>query len=364
MIPQETFSLPGVHIFSAGKWNGRDHSEADLDAMVSAFSALRPKGVRPFIKLGHDDEQELLQKEGLPAAGWIENVRRVGKKLYADFVDVPKKIYQLILNKGYRKVSIEVLNELELEGQKYPKFLFSVALLGNELPAVHNLDDLLSMYGLNLKHAGCEKFDAAGSPDILEVTELEKPVNKYKGTAMDLEQLKSELAKEKGATEELRGQIQELTKSVGEFKELFKAAEDARKEAETKLANATQETITARAEKFATDLLAEKLIPKSAEGLVKDFILGKDKFSIDGKEVTKEQSLKEILKLTAEAAKVNFSATTAKGEKDAVDSRDLQAQIDKYAKENNCSYVDAYKAVTRGKNLDAKPLGSASNDEG
>ena len=85
--PAGLFSIKDVEIFSTGTWNGKEITEKDLDNIVDAFSKTK-EVVRPFLKLGHDDNQKLIQNDGLPAAGWVENVRKVGGKLRADFVDI------------------------------------------------------------------------------------------------------------------------------------------------------------------------------------------------------------------------------------------------------------------------------------
>jgi len=101
MKQAELKSVEGVEVFSAGKWNGDIYTIEDLDIMVQAFDETRG-GIQPHIKLGHDDGQKIIQTDGLPAAGWIGNLYRSGEKLYADFVDIPKKVFQLIENKAYR----------------------------------------------------------------------------------------------------------------------------------------------------------------------------------------------------------------------------------------------------------------------
>lgn len=92
----ESFKIQGVEIFSVGNWNGDDYTHDDLYEMVRAFDDNKV-GARPHLKLGHDDKQELIQRDGMPAAGWIEKLYVVGDKLVADFSDIPKKIFELKL---------------------------------------------------------------------------------------------------------------------------------------------------------------------------------------------------------------------------------------------------------------------------
>ena len=130
-------------VFATGTHNGDTYSAADLDAMVEAF----PKaGFKPPIKLGHSDGQKLLKGEELVAAGWIENLRRVGVKLLADFKKVPGKIADLIKAGAFRQKSAEVVWDFPNGKDKFPRVLTGVALLGEHIPAVADLNDIVSLY--------------------------------------------------------------------------------------------------------------------------------------------------------------------------------------------------------------------------
>ncbi len=140
-----TEDIADQEIFATGRWNNDEYGEADLDAMVDAHGKV---GFRPPLKLGHSETQKLLKGEELPAAGWVENLRRVGDKLMADFKAVPKTIADLIRAGGYRKKSAEVYWEYldEKQGTKLPRVLKAVALLGESIPAVTSLKDVVALY--------------------------------------------------------------------------------------------------------------------------------------------------------------------------------------------------------------------------
>lgn len=128
-----------------GKWNGRDYSGADLDAMVSSFSALR--GVYdPPAKLGHNPEQKLLASDGLPAAGWVSNLYRVRDRLVADFKDVPQSVADLIKTGAYKKRSAEIWFNAEFGEKVHRAVLKAVSWLGADAPAVDSLSDVFEMY--------------------------------------------------------------------------------------------------------------------------------------------------------------------------------------------------------------------------
>ena len=108
-------------IFMAGKWNNTIYTEVDIDKIISAFNegVISKDGVP--LKLGHSDKQGILQKNGYAAAGWVESLKRVGKKLIAKFKDIPKVIAELIKNNAYKNVSVELYHDYTypLNGKKY-----------------------------------------------------------------------------------------------------------------------------------------------------------------------------------------------------------------------------------------------------
>lgn len=137
-----------LEIFSTGKWNGADYSDGDLDNMVENFNILGSK-VKAPLKIGHNDKQELVKSDGMPAIGWVQELKRQGNKLIAKVTDIPKKVYELISRKAYRRVSSEIIWNFRDAGNIYKRVLCGVALLGADMPAVSNLSDILGLYSLN-----------------------------------------------------------------------------------------------------------------------------------------------------------------------------------------------------------------------
>lgn len=136
--------IKNVEIFATGTWNGRKYTDKDLDDIVNSFGHV---GFEPPLKLGHNDGQKMLQKDGLPAAGWVENIKKVGSKLVADFKDVPKKIFELLEKKAYKTKSVEIYHNLTVQGGKtFSHVLKAVALLGADIPEVEDLKDVLALY--------------------------------------------------------------------------------------------------------------------------------------------------------------------------------------------------------------------------
>jgi hypothetical protein len=137
--------LNGAHIFSTGLHQGngpgakRTWTETDLDGIVSIFDAAQQAGRVP-LKFGHNEEQAVT--DGQPAIGWVSKLWRDGKKLMANFSDIPTAVYSMIQKGLYKFCSIEVLKNAEYSGKTFPFMLDAVALLGADPPAVNNLADL------------------------------------------------------------------------------------------------------------------------------------------------------------------------------------------------------------------------------
>lgn len=337
--------IKGVEIFSTGKWNGDNYSTDDLKEMVNAFEETKA-GARPYIKLGHDPKQKLLQTDGLPAAGWIDRVYIQGDKLMADFVDIPSKVYALIKQKAYRKVSSEIFWNIKIGAKTYKRMLAAVALLGSDTPGVMNLSDILALY--NQK----DNFEKLAQIDQIELYSLDLDLNKKENLNMKTEaelKLEAELALEKKQKEATETQLKEFkAKQEADEKELaelktFKA------EAEKEKLKLLEEKETAETEKWFSELTQEGL----ATPAMKEFVIesvGPEKKVYTSKNLNKKDVMKEILKLFKASSGVNLDEGSQGGDKGKEDAK-LFAEMDKkakeYAKEKNVSYGQAMKAVMK-----------------
>lgn len=143
-----TMNMSGLEILSVGTWEGINtpagglaFTEEDLDEIVSAYEGNLESRIP--VKLGHGDQALL---DGLPAAGWVTNLRRQGNKLVADIRDIPARIGDLIAQGAWRNRSVELRKGAKLDGKTYKYMLTGLALLGSTLPAVNNLADIESLY--------------------------------------------------------------------------------------------------------------------------------------------------------------------------------------------------------------------------
>ena len=149
----QTININDVEILAVGTWNGKPstktYTRKSLDSIAKSFKELtsdKQLNYEPPIKLGHDDDQKLLQKDGYPSAGYVKAVKRVGDKLVANIKDVPKKIGDIVKARGYKTVSPEIYYDYEMGGNVYPLVLKAVSFLGGDIPAVKTIGDIIAQY--------------------------------------------------------------------------------------------------------------------------------------------------------------------------------------------------------------------------
>lgn len=139
-----------------------------LRDMVAAHKAIGDRLHAP-VKLGHSSPDNLRPK-GLPAFGWVENLRlerdEMGDVLVGDLSQVPEKLAGLMREGAYRTRSVEIREDFEQDGAHYPHVLVGLALLGEELPAVRDLDDVADIFSEELAHA----FEASDGDMCITLT--------------------------------------------------------------------------------------------------------------------------------------------------------------------------------------------------
>ncbi|MEE8606701.1 MAG: hypothetical protein V3S55_03775 [Nitrospiraceae bacterium] len=116
----------------------------ELDEMVESFEQLVPVGgFTPVLKLGHAEAQKFIgQTSGAPNLGIVAKIFREGEKVLANFSNVPDAVINLIKQKRFTNVSVEIVPKMDFDGKTFSQVLTAVALLGAELPAVKGLAEL------------------------------------------------------------------------------------------------------------------------------------------------------------------------------------------------------------------------------
>lgn len=330
--------INGVEIFAEGVWNGHNITQDVLKNIVDAFKSTKDF-IKPSLKLGHNTEQSLLKNDGLPAAGWVSNVYIRGKKLLADFTDIPDKIFELIKRKAYRKVSVEIFSGYSFDGKTYPTLLGAVALLGADMPAVMTLSDIYDRYKLDSKN-----FASILNSDKIEITVFTKDVDSEEEKMIDKEQDKN--------NEDIDKKLSIFQKQLDETKAendlLKKEFSSYKQESETKISLLEIQKQEAEIEKFSLNLQAESLASPSMLPIIKGLISAspsKSEFSIANKKFSVEDGIKELLKIAKETFSINKSEFTQNSKPKEGD--ELENKIEEYIKKNNVSYSTAYREVLK-----------------
>lgn len=332
---KKVFEVDNVEIFKAGKWNGDEYTTKDLDDIVSAHNEVG-NILKPYLKLGHNKDQKFM--DGMPAAGWISNVRRVGDTLVAKLSNIPEKIYQLIQKKAYGRFSSEIYWNLNLSDKKYRRALKAVALLGADTPEVSTLDDFIALYTTddfeklaiyeNLKNE-VQNMEAAD-----RIHELEAQLKEYK--------VKAE------AEKEYTLKINELDIEVKEYKEQLEGIktenETLKKDLEEKAYASKEFEIKNYLE---TKISEGKLMPAQ---LNQYMALAMDdnvkKYSdIEG---TGFDMVKSLLDNSEKVIDFNSQSEHKEIDKKVYSNKDdqLDSQIKKYMKDNKVNYAEAFDAIS------------------
>lgn len=287
--------MPGMiqrlEIFAAGTWepaNGGSVtvSEADLDQMVENFSLLDGTNVvKPHLKLGHTDAQKWFgQKVGIPTLGWISNVWREGKKLFADVSNVPEALLDLIRQGRYHNVSAEIYKPgaIEYEGKKLGHVLSAVAILGTEMPAVKDLAGLAAALF-------ADQFTAKVEAQPLTFNQARTNAGMFTQEQVDSLVAAAVANAKAGVTAEFNGKIADLETQVGV---LTKRAETA----EIKLSEQAEAFAATEMERLVDAAIKDgRVLPKQ-----KDTVLGfgkamKGTVNFGGKEQPALDAFKDFL---------------------------------------------------------------------
>jgi len=301
-LGMETFDVEEKEIFRTGSFrtsSGKvvNIDDSILDNILEAFAGLPYKVP---LKLGHSNDQKLLQKDGYPAAGWIKSLRRVGNSLKASFAKVPKVIKEFIEAGAYPFCSIELAADYHdpEQNKTYKNFLTAVALLGQDLPAVSTLQEWTQLYqGMFSNIPNTEMFEMLSQE---EVNEMEK----------DLEKAQEQADQFKAQAETIATELKKAQSDLKDATEKYSAMVKTRGE---EIQAATKTEMKAF---IAGKVKDGKMLPvQAAYAEVILCSMGeKHKFSVDAKEV--EMSLPEAFKAFVEALpkQVNFSTLSVEGE--------------------------------------------------
>lgn len=335
--------LSGVEIMALGTWNGTRIDEQKFDEVIEAFEATKDFA-RPHLKLGHNDEQRLIAKDGLPSAGEVAKVYKRGKKLLADFVNIPDKIFELIQRKRYKSVSVELFSGYRFKEKTFPTLLGAVALLGADLPAMATLNDILGTFAKTFTNE--DNGDTIKTLITFERNNNEENMADNNNEARVAE-LEAQIAEQKK-------QLEDMGAKVSSFKAdkdaMSKQMDDHKQNYDRKLAELEADRDRAEVEKFTlslekNDLLAPSMKPY-VEALLSDG--ARKEFSVGDKKLSVGDLLGEMLKLAKDVYKINTKENTENAApKDEDNVTELDSKIRARMADNKESYGVAYKHVMR-----------------
>lgn len=144
------YMIKSLPIFKIGIHHDTPYTIADLDELVKNTNVLiKSKLIDPPIKLGHDENQKIMQHDGYPAGGYAQVLERIGDEIFADVDYMPEQLYQCIEKRAYTKISPEIYDNYPHPVTKEPMGLVlkAIAVLGADIPEVKGMGDILNMYG-------------------------------------------------------------------------------------------------------------------------------------------------------------------------------------------------------------------------
>jgi hypothetical protein len=145
----------GTHTDAGG--NTQEWSEADLDDIASKATAQIPKKPIP-ICIGHPNDNS-------PAFGWVESLKRSGKKLIAKLTELNPNFVEALKSGSFKGRSISLYDDNRVR---------HLGFLGAAQPAVEGLNPL--KFTENNEHFKLYEFK---EPDMDKIAELEKKVAWY-----------------------------------------------------------------------------------------------------------------------------------------------------------------------------------------
>ena len=368
----ETESLQGVEIFEAGTDSTRDWTPEHLDQIVSNFKA---KVVDPpLVALGHDEDQGILMNAGLPAAGWISDLKRVGSKLVANISDVPKKVAEAIRNKAYKYISAEIYPFFMSEGKNIGKVLRRIALLGADIPRVKSLNEILARYDENQDKQKIESFSFPSGEDSKRShkMDIEKLQADLEATKQEVQAKEDQIKKFAEENQKLKDQLKgaQSNEEIKKFSEELKARQDQVDQLKGKVAALETERLAAMKAQHLReiDTFAEQLKSKGFnagildEGGIKPFLSALDnskilEFSENDKQTPFQKACQIFSEIANKASEGKLFVPLGQLKEPDIsdvpegvdpDAFELDQKIRKYAEDHKVSYEQAFKVVYKG----------------
>jgi hypothetical protein len=266
----ETVEAKGIEILETGRWNGYDVTETDLDLMIKNF---KDNLIEPYLNIDHSKKATEQFKEALGAMslGFVDKLYKKGKKLIADFKQIPKTIAELIKSGALKKKSVEYYPTYKhANGNTYQSVLQAVTFHGaNGVPAVNTLSDFIALYKNELQ--------TLKKHDKKDTVKLETQEDKKMDTVEIKQNEYEELLNFKSSADELNKSVETLKAEKDEAIKSLKAKEDELNTLKKDVEKKEAEMIHTEAENYVdTNIKEGKILPKFKDMYIRSYKRSKD----------------------------------------------------------------------------------------
>lgn len=260
----ETKRLDNVEILHVGTWNKRVYGEKEMDEAIAHF---KEGLIEPYINIAHDNSltDQMKKVLGVFSFGWVDNLWRDGKKLLANFKQVPKMVAEWIESGALKQRSVEWWHRFtKQDGTKVRNVLEAVTFFGaNGIPAVPNLSDVMDLYQSALSSKTPGKGD--GEKGVIFLEE-DSGMAEVKIDSAELEKLKASAKKTEDLEKKLgtfaekadKEKKAELAKAAKEKDDKIEKLEKDAKERDEKDAEKHKETLKAEGKAYIDKIVLEK----------------------------------------------------------------------------------------------------------
>ncbi len=268
-------NMTGVEIMEIGKWKGLDWTKEDFDEAIKNHKTGLVEG---YITLDHNPKATDEGKRAIAMSGfgYIKNLYMKGKKLLADFKQVPKAFAELVEAGALKKRSVEWWRRgyKHADGNRYNNVLQSITFFGaNGVPAVNTLADIKKFYKLEPMEL---QSDQDGEKIIIDFkNEEDINVGEIKIDQAEYDRLKTNQRtdEDKQTLETMKAEKVETDKKATENETAKLKAEKENVDLKKQIEDKATTDMKAEAEEFIHKVIEEKkLLPKYKEMKVAEYI--------------------------------------------------------------------------------------------
>lgn len=324
----EFAEIKDVEIFESGTYRGKTYTDGHLDEMVNNFNGKIKTELNethePPLVIGHDGKQSEVIS-GTPSVGRVASLKRIGKKLIADFVNVPNEVIEAIKNKAYTKRSASIYFDYKGLGHA----LRHVALLGGELPELKTLKDVASL-------SYADDDPETETVDFLtEEPQKDIIVEPFKGGEEDVDK---EILKAKD------DEIVTLKEKLSKETEASKTLAEEKQVAEAKAAEYAEKARKEEIKTKVSALKAEGKIAPVMEEKLMSFCESLD--NVDNFGETEKSQLDYFIEMLNEMPKaIEFGEKVKVDQEKVKGGRDINVDAESYAEKNDVSLTEALQAL-------------------